>query len=1130
MGKVFHFHAPHHTRAAAISVPERPPAQNRPGSAWRDRRIAIYVAAVALVLLIVLVELARAGGPQYVAGVSYFNAGLAGQPITWAGGTITYYTDQGDLSPLLRGPDADTFVADAFSRWTQIPTAAISATRGGQLAEDVSGANVILNPDRSITLPLDIQPTATSKPIGIVYDADGAVTDALIGSGASGDCFTNAAFGGVDAFTVDGHFGHALVVLNGKCAQTSSALPDLKYHLVRVLGRVLGLGWSQLNLNAISGTPPPSQEDLAGLPVMHEEDMISCVPASLCYPNADVPKMDDRAALSRLYSVTIANLSQFQGKQLFATNTGRIHGSVKFTDSNGNPTQAMQGVNVVARCLDCAPASYAASSVSGFLFSGNIGNAITGYTDALGNPYGRFGSTDTTLEGFFDLAGLEVPNGNGTRYQLSVEALDGNLSQDVGPYAPWQVLPSGSMQPIVMTVTRGSDLQQDILMNGSAVDTPDPDAPDSFTAPRALPKTGDWTGKLSGYGDDEYLWLNGQTNRTLTVEVTALDDTGQPTVGKAQPVIGMWSLAAPPGTPPPAYTSSSMNASSLGLTQLNAELLSSTQFRIGIADLRGDGRPDFRYHARVLYGDTVTPNRVSVRGGMPVLVAGYGFKAGMTMTVDKTGSVSTAATLLSISPGELVATTPPIADGVQNISLTDPATGASSTMTGALTFGAGPNDTIRLVQGANSATPVGGEAASPVRVTVSSSDGSTAVNGATVQWSATNGASLSACNGAATCYAFTDESGQVETRVSITAVGATTITATLAPASYSPPKTVQLSINGTSSAKDLALFSPKVWVTQGATLDIPFTARLLSNGVPQSGQTLNWNIGIGSGTLSPANVTTDGAGYARSTLHLNRLAADVQGTVCVAPGNAPCQTFYVMQVLPSALRLQRVSGSFQTIRVGETFQPISIRATNSATPPNPVMGVPVSFQSMIFLPDADEPVETSGDDGSSQHAMKVLLGSSLVALVTDSNGLVSLPVSTGGFSRPLEVEITASAGTGTPLQFELPVLPGITPAPGGSTGRARRPGRVTGQRVSTEDAPGPQDARGRQAQKEVSGKLPARAPISLMVDEVVECPARPLKSAKNHLEPVPEPDAKQDALPAGHKRECDLEKKGNAQE
>ena len=119
-----------------------------------------------------------------------------------------------------------------------------------------------------------------------------------------------------------------------------------------------------------------------------------------------------------------------------------------------------------------------------------------------------------------------------------------------------------------------------------------------------------------------------------------------------------------------------------------------------------------------------------------------------------------------------------------------------------------------------------------MRVTVSSSDGLTPVNGATMKWTATNGASLSACNGQTTCSVFTDESGQVETRVTIGAVGTTTITAALAPASYTPSKTVQLSIGGTSSAKDLPLLSPKIWVIQDATLDIPLAARLLSNGVP----------------------------------------------------------------------------------------------------------------------------------------------------------------------------------------------------------------------------------------------------------------------------------------------------------
>jgi hypothetical protein len=106
------------------------------------------------------------------------------------------------------------------------------------------------------------------------------------------------------------------------------------------------------------------------------------------------------------------------------------------------------------------------------------------------------------------------------------------------------------------------------------------------------------------------------------------------------------------------------------------------------------------------------------------------------------------------------------------------------------------------------------------------------------------------------------------------------------------------------------------------------------------------------------------------------------------------------------------------------------------------MGVAVTFKSMIFLPDADAPVEVSGDDGSTQHPMKVLLGSSQTNPLTDVNGLATLVPSTGGFSRPLEIEIVASAGAATPLEYELPMLAAPTPSPGASTGAARTPGMV----------------------------------------------------------------------------------------
>jgi hypothetical protein len=265
-------------------------------------------------------------------------------------------------------------------------------------------------------------------------------------------------------------------------------------------------------------------------------------------------------------------------------------------------------------------------------------------------------------------------------------------------------------------------------MNTSMLDLPEASSRDNFASPRLLPRNSDWVGSLSGYGDGDYFLLTGQTGRTLTIEVTALDDNGQPSTQKAQPVIGMWSLAAPVGTPPPAFTPSSFNSPSTGVTTLNAQLLSTTQFRIGIADLRGDGRPDYRYRARVLYGDSVTPNRVSVRAGTPIAIDGTGFRPGLTLTA---GNVP--LTLLSTSTKEMVATTTAVPDGTVTLTIADPVTGSTATLQSALTFGAGPNDVILLAQGGNPSTPVGGQAPSPIRVAVATPDGVSPVSGATVQ-------------------------------------------------------------------------------------------------------------------------------------------------------------------------------------------------------------------------------------------------------------------------------------------------------------------------------------------------------------------------------------------------------------
>src|SRR5271169_6986922 len=265
----------------------------------------------------------RAGGPAFVAGSGYAPA-VEGQALIWSNGSVQYFTDQGDLSPILPGAQADAFVATAFSTWTSIPGVTLAATQSGHLAEDVNGSNIQTDGFGTITAPTDITSSATSTPVGIVYDYDGTVTDALLGQGAGGlaDCFTNAVYGGPDNFSVGGNIVHAFVVINGVCAATSAQLPDVQYRLVRLLGRIVGLGWSQANLNVQTQKPPPTTADFAGFPVMHFTDLISCVPISACYPNPAVPKMDDIDALARLYPAS--------GNQSPA---GRIYGSVYFTDS-----------------------------------------------------------------------------------------------------------------------------------------------------------------------------------------------------------------------------------------------------------------------------------------------------------------------------------------------------------------------------------------------------------------------------------------------------------------------------------------------------------------------------------------------------------------------------------------------------------------------------------------------------------------------------------------------------------------------------------------------------------------------------------------------------------------------------
>ncbi len=987
-----------------------------------------FLSRLVLAALIVLVWalLSRAANPRSIAGTSYFNSSITGQPLTWPQGQITYYTDQGDLSPVLPNISANSFVADAFNQWASAPTAALKATNAGQLAEDVNGTNVILNSDGTISMPADIQSTATGTPIGVVYDYDGSVTDALLGAGAgdSGECFFNGVFGGADNYGALATYQHALIVINGQCAQDPSQFPDVKYRLVRVIGSVIGVGWSQLNLNVQTGSPPPASGDYAGFPVMHFTDAWGCMPITRCYSNPYQLSTDDVAAVSRLYPVTIQNQSTFVGKQVFSATTARISGSVWFTDVHGNPTQAMQGVNVVGRWIDpatgLASRQYAASSVSGFLFTGNTGNPITGFDDPLGVSFDDWGSSNQAVEGFFDLGGLPLPNGGTAQYQLTVEAIDPLWSAGVGPYSPGPVAPSGSAQPIFVTVSAGSDIQQDILMTGGAEALTQ--AASSWSAPAVLPQDGDWVSSLSNYGDLNYFLLPAQANRTLSVAVTPLDESGKPTEVKAQPVIGMWEASDPQGTPPPALTSSPFNQVPFAVTRLDAQIFATTNFLIGISDVRGDGRPDYHYHAHVLYGDTVSPARISVDGGA-VAVQGTGFGPGLTSTI---GTV--AASQLEVTAGQMILNASAHSDGAQDITISDPVSGSSTTMMGALTYGAASSDNIILLTGLNPPTPVGTQAANPMRVRVMAADGVTPVSGATIGWSATNGVQLSACGGAPACSVITDQSGNAATFLTPAAAGVATITATLAPGVYNPPKSVSGTIEATESSSDIGVLTPYLWISQGATVSIPLTARILSNGVPQSNVAVNFTVVAGSGKIT-GGAQTGSTGYATVTLTVTNIQALVQVSACVSPANAPCAVVYANPVPLAQQQLQQISGADQ-VSLGQAFQPVVVRVTDSSSPPNSVIAAPVNFLTTVL-----RPIESGSSDSNGNPPMPVILKITPNNLTTDINGLASIVASSGGFSPPVEVDVGVTAGTIATLDDPLEVFPNLNVSQSSAAGR-----------------------------------------------------------------------------------------------
>jgi hypothetical protein len=951
-------------------------------------------------LLLILPRAAEAGGPRYIAGTSFFQAGVAGTPIRWSGNEVVYYTDLGDVSSVLPQADANALVAEAFARWTSVDTAALIATRGGSLDEDVNGGSVS-SIGGVLVFPDDVQASA-AKPLAIIYDADGAVTEALLGTGASAPelCDANAVYGAIDRFGADGSIAHARVVLNGRCAQSSGDLDALRYRLVRVLGQMLGLDWSQLNDSVTAGGA--SSGDIAGFPVMHPVPAL-CGWEAGCVTGADELRMDDRAAISRLYPVNEDNIAQFPAKQIFASQTARVRGEVHFSGGRG-----MQGVNVVARLIDAngePSRSIAASSISGFLFRGDWGNPVTGYSDDSGQAWDRFGSDDPRWEGYYDLSGLEIPQGtNSATYQLTVEPVDPAYvgSKGVGPYRIRQIAMSGAADPVTVTVTRGSDTVQDIFLPNSAGEIGASVSQD-FSAPGTIPNGGVWLATLDAPGKAEYYRFPARQGRVATLEVRALGDDGQSSGQKAVPVLGIWNATAAQGSPP-AASATSFNTSLAGVSQLKVQFTATGQFTFGVADVGGAGRPDFHYQARLLYADTVQPDRASTDGGTVLTVRGMGFVPGMAVTI---GGV--AASVQSFTTEEIRVVAPPHADGFANIELSDPATGAQAQMLNALQYGGTMQDTITLVSGGNPQVPVGTEAPNPILVRVSGSDGQP-VAGAAVQFTSGSSVLLLPC-GSTACLQATNEAGEAWVTVLVQSAGTATIQATLASGA-----SVSETVNGITSALSISALPPTIHVAPGSSGSIVLHAVVVENGAAAASKSVDFSFLRGSGTLSASPVITNTAGEAASTLTFTNVASQITVAACVHSSTA-CTSF---NLFPAAagLVLQKISGDQQYALPGSAFAPVSVRVLDTSNSANPVGGVPVTFQITALRTGSQSAAALDGEVLSGRFPGVVVVSSSQTTIMSDAQGMAVLSTAAPASEPGLEIAVQASVA-GMSLRFVL---------------------------------------------------------------------------------------------------------------
>lgn len=401
---------------------------------------------------------AFAGGPLVVGGPSF---GRDAVPFLWnpAKMPIRYTVDSGPLATGTINVDNATGlqrVQGMFNVWSSVPTAAISYSYAGPVLNSSGTSAGDVTTAAQYNDVVGTCKAGTQSPI--IFDADGSLMSGLGVDvdviGFAGPCALNSQTGYIDS-------AHA--VLNGSFLAKGTLNTGLfNTAITHELGHFSGLGHSQINVNVLNEQACTADET-AGIPLMFP--ILACA-RPLDANNNPILAPDDAAWIAHLYpSATTPN--QY----------GVVSGAVVFDDG----VTPAQGVNVILRAVDdpnTAPEEsrrVAFSAVSGYLFTGNPGQSVTG------NNNGGFsdGSRTGKWIGYFEIPALPG------KYTLEIESVDsafggGSSVGSLDPPVPiaqakfWKSNGSGVDQPLerdTITLAAGQNLTNIVIIENGSLST-----------------------------------------------------------------------------------------------------------------------------------------------------------------------------------------------------------------------------------------------------------------------------------------------------------------------------------------------------------------------------------------------------------------------------------------------------------------------------------------------------------------------------------------------------------------------------------------------------------------------------------------------------------------------------------